>query len=93
MIIIGISLLWHSSRFKNKNFLFSNTASFLGLIFIGFGGFHVIEGIINHHLLEMHHVIDVADPFVFDLTFLVVGSLVFLVTGGILIGLKYKRNS
>ena len=93
IIIIGISLLWYSSRFKNKNFLFSNTPSFLGLIFIGFGGFNVIEGIINHHLLEMHHVIDVADPFVFDLTFLVVGGLVFLVTGGILIGLKYKRNS
>jgi uncharacterized membrane protein len=63
------------------------------LIFIGFGGFNIIEGVINHHILEMHHVIDVAQPLVFDLTFLVAGGLAFLVTGGILVGLKYKCNS
>jgi uncharacterized membrane protein len=57
------------------------------LIFIGFGGFNIIEGIINHHILEMHHVIDVPDPFVFDVTFLVVGGLAFLIIGGTLIGL------
>lgn len=52
-----------------------------------------IIGVINHHILEMHHVIDVADPFVFDVTFLVVGGLAFLIIGGTLIGLRYKRNS
>lgn len=55
--------------------------------------FNIIEGVINHHILEMHHVIDVADPFVFDVTFLVVGGLAFLIIGGTLIGLRYKRNS
>jgi uncharacterized membrane protein len=41
----------------------------------------------------MHHVIDVADPFVFDLTFLVVGGLAFLVTGGVFTRLqKVKHN-
>lgn len=91
--IIGISLLWQGSGSKNKNSLFSNKGSFIGLTFIGFGGFNIIEGVINHHILEMHHVIDVADPFVFDVTLLVVGGLAFLIIGGTLIDLRYKRNS
>jgi uncharacterized membrane protein len=91
--IIGIGLLWYASGSKNKNSLFSSKWSFIGFIFIGFGGFNIIEGIINHHILGMHHVIDVANPFVFDLTFLVVGGLAFLVTGGILIrSQKVKHN-
>jgi uncharacterized membrane protein len=93
IMTIGVSLLWKGSGSKNKNSLFSNKWSFIGLIFIGFGGFNIIEGIINHHILEMHHVIDVAQPLVFDLTFLIAGDLAFLVTGGILVGLKSKRNS
>ena len=28
----------------------------LGAGLIGWGGFNVIEGVINHHLLELHHV-------------------------------------
>ena len=51
--IVGVSLLWHASDSKNKNSLLSNKWSFIGLIFIGFGGFNIIEGIINHHILEM----------------------------------------
>jgi uncharacterized membrane protein len=93
LMTIGVSLLWHTSHSKNRISLISNKWSFIGLIFIGFGGFNIIEGIINHHILEMHHVIDVAQPLVFDFTFLVAGGLAFLVTGGILVGLKYKRNS
>ncbi len=83
--IAGIILLWNASGSINKNSLLSNKRSFMGFILIGFGGFNAIEGIINHHLLEMHHVIDVANPLVFDLTFLVVGGLAFVVTGGILL--------
>jgi uncharacterized membrane protein len=41
----------------------------------------------------MHHVLDVADPFVFDLIFLVVGSLAFLVTEGILTRLQKAKHN
>ena len=57
----------------------------MGLALVGFGGFNTIEGIINHHILEMHHVIDVANPLAFDLAFLVVGGLAFLAAGGLLL--------
>jgi len=80
--ISGIILLWHAfGPSSNRDHKFSKRL-FVGLVFIGFGGFNAIEGIINHHILEMHHVIEVANPLVFDLTFLVVGGLAFLVAGG-----------
>jgi uncharacterized membrane protein len=83
--IAGVILLWHASSSNNKNSTLSNKRSFIGLALIGFGGFNTIEGIINHLVLEMHHVIDVADPLVFDLAFLVVGGLAFLAAGGLLL--------
>ncbi len=83
--IAGVILLWHASRSNNKNSMLSNKRSFIGLALIGFGGFNTIEGIINHLVLEMHHVIDVVNPLVFDLAFLVVGGLAFLAAGGLLL--------
>lgn len=83
--IAGIILLWNASSSNSKHSLLSNKRSFLGLVFIGLGGFNIVEGIINHHILQMHHVIDVAEPLAFDLAFLVVGGLAFVVVGGILL--------
>ncbi len=83
--ISGIILLWHASSSNDKNSILSNKWLFVGLIFIGLGGFNTVEGIVNHHMLEMHHVIDVADPFAFDLAFLILGGLAFFVAGGILL--------
>ena len=83
--IFGIILLWHSQSSKDKNYFLSYPRSFIGLVLIGFGGFNTIEGIINHHILQMHHVIEVADPLVFDLTFLAIGGVTFLALGAILL--------
>ena len=83
--IFGIIFLWYSQSSKDKDYLLSHKRSFIGLVFIGFGGFNTIEGIINHHILQMHHVIEVADPFMFDLTFLVIGGLVYLILGAIML--------
>ena len=83
--IAGVILLWHASSTNNRNSALSNKRSFIGLALIGFGGFNAIEGIVNHLVLEMHHVIDVANPLAFDLTFLVVGGLAFLAAGGLLL--------
>ena len=83
--ISGIIILWVSQSSKDRDYFLSYKRSFIGLVFIGFGGFNTIEGIINHHILQMHHVIEVADPLVFDLTFLVIGGLAFLALGAIIL--------
>ena len=50
----------------------------LGGTLLGFGGFNVIEGIINHHVLQLHHVKQ-GDPYelLYDLAYLAVSALIF----------------
>ena len=55
--ILGTILLLYSQDSKNRNYFLSYKRSFVGLLLIGFGGFNTIEGIINHHILQRHHVI------------------------------------
>lgn len=46
-----------------------------GLLLAGWGGFNVVEGLVDHHLLRIHHVRDdVAHPLPWDLGFLVLSG-------------------
>lgn len=55
--------------------------AFAGLLLAGWGLFNVVEGVVDHHLLTIHHVRDdVADPLWWDLGFLAFGLA--LVVGG-----------
>lgn len=60
-----------------------------GLILTGWGIFNVVEGIVDHHVLGVHHVRDdVGSPLSWDIAFLVFG--VVLVIGGWLL---HKRGA
>ena len=83
--ILGIVLLWFAQSSKEKDYFLLHKRSFIGMVLIGFGGFNTIEGIINHHILQMHHVIEVADPLVFDLAFLFIGGIAIAILGAIMI--------
>lgn len=53
----------------------------VGLLLIGWGAFNLVEGLIDHELLGIHHVRDdLGGPIGWDLGFLVFGAL--LVVGG-----------
>lgn len=53
----------------------------LGLVLLGWGVFNVVEGIVNHHVLQIHHVRDdLGAPLAWDLGFLVFGAV--LMAGG-----------
>ena len=50
--------------------------SMVGLLLAGWGIFNLVEGIVDHHLLTIHHVRDdVADPLWWDLGFLAFGAI------------------
>jgi uncharacterized membrane protein len=56
----------------------------LGLLLIGWGAFNLVEGIINHLLLDIHHVRDdLGGPLGWDLAFLASG-LLLLACGALL---------
>lgn len=59
-----------------------------GLVTAGWGIFNLAEGVIDHHLLGVHHVRDdLGSPLAWDLGFLAIGAL--LVIGG---WLMHKRG-
>ena len=50
---------------------------------LGWGGFNLVEGLIDHHLLNLHHVRDLpAHVPAYDWLFLLVGGVGFAVVGG-----------
>lgn len=58
---------------------------FIGLLVIGWGIFNLMEGIINHHLLQLHHVRDLPVHMpAYDYFFLLVGGIGLLVLGWLL---------
>jgi uncharacterized membrane protein len=53
----------------------------VGLLAIGWGAFNLVEGVVDHHILGIHHVRDdVSEPLPWDLGFLAFGAA--LVVGG-----------
>jgi uncharacterized membrane protein len=60
----------------------------LGGLLIGWGGFNLVEGVIDHHILGLHHVREAAsNVLAWDLGFLAFGALL------VLAGLALVRNA
>lgn len=63
-----------------------------GLLLIGWGAFNLVEGIVDHHILTIHHVRDDAGaPLGWDLAFLVLGAA--LVLGGLALKRRGERHT
>ena len=75
--VIGLWLLWGvlndtSMRWSNK--------TFIGLLLLGWGLFNVVEGLVDHHILQVHRVReDAANPLVWDIGFLVWGAAMIII--------------
>jgi uncharacterized membrane protein len=72
MTTIGIFLLWRASNLPNVP---RSTQTLIGSLLIGAGAFNIVEGIIDHHLLKIHHVKSGVNELAWDLAFLAVGFL------------------
>lgn len=58
------------------------TRTFLGYMLIGWGGFNLAEGVVNHHVLELHHVRDLpAHVPAYDWLFLLIGGVGLILAG------------
>jgi uncharacterized membrane protein len=79
--LVGVSLLWRAARRRDADF--DNRALVGGLLF-GWGLFNLIEGAIDHHILNVHHVYEIYGQSAFDYAFLAWGA-VMVVIGWLLI--------
>jgi uncharacterized membrane protein len=79
--VSGLAMLWALDRRFDVRW----SMVLLGSLLTGWGGFNLTEGIVDHHLLGVHHVRDdLGGPLEWDLGFLVWG-VVFFATGVALI--------
>jgi uncharacterized membrane protein len=68
---IGILLLWRAGRRDSANL---SGGLLAGALLIGWGLFNLVEGLIDHHLLQLHHVYEPAGLSVWDWLFLLWGA-------------------
>jgi uncharacterized membrane protein len=70
--VLGLSLLWRAGRRSDVPW---STRTFLGSLALGWGLFNLIEGVIDHQLLGLHHVHPGENQLGWDLGFLGLGVL------------------
>jgi uncharacterized membrane protein len=88
-VVVGLWVLWN--RVVKSGGPFSRR-SLLGAVLAGWGLFNLVEGIVDHHVLQVHHVRQVGDVdnvLLWDLGFLVLGVL--LVAVGLLLYRQGQR--
>jgi uncharacterized membrane protein len=68
----GLALLWRAGRSTNVPW---STGTFVGSLSLGWGLFNVVEGVINHQLLGIHHVHPGENQLAWDVGFLLFGAL------------------
>jgi uncharacterized membrane protein len=78
LVLIGILVLAEVTRSARP----IRRVGLLGWMAVGWGVFNLVEGVVNHHLLQIHRVRPAAtNPDAYDIGFLIFGAL--LVLGGL----------
>ncbi|WP_392532957.1 DUF2243 domain-containing protein [Nostoc sp. C117] len=74
--VVGIILLW---RAGGRDDVPWSSQTFIGSILIGAGLFDLVEGLIDHQILGIHHVKPGPNQLVWDLGFLAFGALLAVI--------------
>ena len=75
MTAFGLGLLWRAIRRPGVPL---STRTLIGSLALGWGIFNLVEGVLDHHILHIHHVIEAPGHVVWDLAFLASGVLLVL---------------
>lgn len=74
--VLGTFLLWSGLRASRATW---QTAAFLGTLLFGWGLFNVVEGLIDHQILGIHHVRPGPYWLAYDLGYLAWGAVMLLI--------------
>ena len=72
----GMALLWQTGKRPDVPW---STRTFVGGQAFGWGLFNLVEGIIDHHILHIHHVTETENHLVWDLAFLASGVVLIAI--------------
>jgi uncharacterized membrane protein len=84
--LVGVLMLW-SAAYGPATYgraAIPSLGAFIGQMLFGWGLFNLVEGLIDHQLLAIHYVRQVPNYQVYNLTFLAVGGVMFIVLGWVL---------
>jgi uncharacterized membrane protein len=90
-VVLGLVMLW---RAAHRSHLWWSGKLLTGTVLMGFGIFNLVEGLVDHHLLGLHHVNETAprEQWIYwDVGFLVWGAAMFI--GGWRLFKDGKRRS
>jgi uncharacterized membrane protein len=90
-VVLGLVVFW---RTAHKSHLWWSGKMLLGTMLMGFGIFNLVEGMINHQLLGIHHVNETVPQgqwIYWDIGFLIWGALMLI--GGLALSRRGKRES
>ena len=75
--LVGIAFLW--SALKTRREPVPPGAALWGYMLAGWGWFNLVEGIVDHHILKLHHVLEALGPSLWDWLFLASGVILIVV--------------
>jgi uncharacterized membrane protein len=82
MTAIGLALLWRAGQRRDVPW---STRTFIGSLILGFGLFNLVEGIVDHHVLRVHNVIQRLGESAWDYGFLALGGVAMVLLGWMII--------
>jgi uncharacterized membrane protein len=86
LAVVGVLMLWSEGR---RGVSPRTASAFIGQMLLGWGVFNLVEGVIDHHLLDLHHVRDMPMHVpAYDWLFLAIGGF-----GLILVGRRLVRGA
>ena len=77
MTALGLILLFQAGTRREVPW---SGRTLFGSMVIGWGLFNLVEGVVDHHVLELHHVVESMGLSMYDYLFL--GSGIFLIAAG-----------
>ena len=86
-VLAGLVVLWRHARRRHMRW---DTGLLVGSVLMGFGIFNLVEGLVNHQLLGLHHVNETvarSQWWIWDIGFLIWGAAMLI--GGRMI---YRRG-
>ncbi len=84
MTVLGLWMLWKAVT--RRDVPLSGKTLFGAMVF-GWGLFNLVEGIIDHHVIHIHHVVERLGVSVWDWAFLGIGGVGLMVIGWVIIGM------
>jgi uncharacterized membrane protein len=75
-VTVGLFVLWDRARSGGVAWSWK---ALLGWMLVGWGSFNIVEGVIDHHILGIHHVRTGGNQLAWDLAFLALGVVLVVI--------------